>query len=116
MQDQQRQLGIVNPLIIFSSVLALFVIVFGGLAVWAYTNYSDQKNNVDAKVATAVADAKKQQSDSDQTKYLEQEKQPYRQFKGPAELGGVTFDYPKTWSVYLDKSTSDQLEAYLQPG
>jgi len=107
-----------NPLLIPTIVLAVLVIGFGSLAIWAYLGYNDQKTNVQAKVDVAVADAKKSQSDSDQAKYLEQEKQPYRTFQGPSELGGVSFSYPKTWSVYVDKdgAAGGVYEAYLQPG
>lgn len=106
-----------NPFLIPTIVLGLLVLVFGSFAIWLYVNYSDQKTNVQGRVDVAVATAKKSQSDVDQAKYLEQEKQPYRQFQGPQELGGVTFDYPKTWSVYVDKDGSANIfEAYLQPG
>jgi hypothetical protein len=32
---------------------------------------------------------------------LEREKYPYKTFSGPEDYGKLTFEYPKTWSVYI---------------
>lgn len=108
------QSGAVNPLLITSIILGLLTATLAGAAFWSFTNYQDQKNNVDKKVADAVAKAKTVQSEEDEKKFLEREKLPTRTFQGPVDLGGVTFQYPKTWSVYVAK-TGASLEAYLQP-
>jgi hypothetical protein len=78
-------------------------------------NYTDQKNNVDQKISAAVADAKRQQIIDDEAKFAEREKQPTRQFVGPDDLGRVQVNYPKTWSVYVDKdgSGNTNYEAYF---
>lgn len=108
--------GIMNPLLIPTIVLGLLVLGFGSFAIWSFVNYSDQKNNVDEKISAAVAVAKKQQSDTDQKTFQEREKEPYVKFVGPDDLGRVNFNYPKTWSVYVGRSSDTQYEAYLQPG
>lgn len=113
---ENSQAGIMNPLLIPTIVLGVLVLGFGSFAIWSFVNYSDQKNNVDQKITAAVATAKTQQTGVDQKNFLEREKEPYRQFIGPDDLGRVTFNYPKTWSVYVDKSSDSQYEAYLQPG
>lgn len=110
----KRQDGAASGLAILSVVLILFVMVFGSVMIWALVNYNDQKNNVDAKVEAAVALAKQEQSETDQKKFAELEKEPYRQFVGPDDLGRVTFSYPKTWSVYIDQE-GKAYEAYLHP-
>lgn len=99
---------------ISSIVVALAV---AGVMIWALVNYFDQKNNVDTKVATQVATAKKEQADSDEAKFTEREKEPNRAFAGPDDYGSVSFNYPKTWSVYVDEdaSSGDNYEAYLNP-
>lgn len=104
-----RVIGIVG---IATTVLAL-----GGFA-WALINYFDQKDNVDTKVSSAVATAVKDQADKDAAAYQEKEKEPNRQFTGPEDYGSVSFDYPKTWSVYVNKDASSggDYEAYLNPG
>lgn len=100
-----------------------FVFIFttlasAGVGVWAYMNYLDQKNNVDSKVSVAVAAAVKEQADKDAANFLEKEKQPNRQFVGPDDYGRLSFDYPKTWSVYVAKDASEggNYEAYFNPG
>src|SRR6478736_1145726 len=104
-----------NPLLIASIVLGVLA---AGLAVFgagAFLNYQDQKNNTDAKIEKAVTGAKADQADELEKQFVEREKQPYDSFTGPDDLGHVTFDYPKTWSVYVGKVSSDIYEAYLNP-
>lgn len=111
-----REAGSVNPLVISNVLLAVLTIAFGGVMVWALVNYGDQKDNVDAKVAVAVGEAKKEQAADDEKNFLEREKAPYEQYVGPDDLGRVTFNYPKTWSVYQAKTDANSMEAYLHPG
>lgn len=113
-KEQKRQEGAVSGLLIANVVLLLLVMAFGSVMIWALVNYNDQKSNVNAKVEVAVAEAKKIQSQEDDKKFAELEKAPYRQFVGPDDLGRVTFSYPKTWSVYIDKE-GQSYEAYLHP-
>jgi hypothetical protein len=119
MTDMSRnsQSGAANTWLILSVVFIVTTIAASAVMIWALINYFDQKNNVDAKVASEVATAKKNQADADEAKFTEREKEPNRQFVGPEDYGQVTFDYPKTWSVYVDKdaSTSNTYQAYLNP-
>lgn len=115
MKHRTDQRGEVNPLLIISIVLTVLVLGLGSFSIWAYVNYTDQKNNVDQKISAAVADAKRQQTLEDEAKFAEREKQPTRQFTGPEDLGRVQVNYPKTWSVYVDKDGggSANYEAYF---
>ena len=119
MQSSQnsREAGAVHPLLVSTIVLALLTVVFGAFSVWAFANYTDQKDNVDTKIEAAVTAAKKTQSEADEKVYLEREKQPNTQFVGPDDLGHVTFSYPKTWSMYVAKNGAkgDGYEAYFHP-
>lgn len=115
MNTSHRESGAVNPLVISNVLVGLLAIVFAGVSIWAFANYQDQKNNVDSKIETAVETAKKEQADADEAEFIEREKQPTREFVGPDDLGRVTFQYPKTWSVYVGKS-GNGYEAYLNPG
>jgi hypothetical protein len=93
-------------------------LIAGTAAVWALMNYIDQKNNFDTTTAAAVSLAQKEQADADEAKFAEREKSPNRQFAGPDDYGRLTFDYPKTWSVYVNEDGSgngDTYEAYLNP-
>lgn len=103
--------------LIVAIVMTVLFIGAGAFAVWVYLQYIDQKTDVDGRVATAVVDAKKQQADADAKKFAEKEKEPNRTFVGPDDYGRVTFDYPKTWSVYnaTDVTDGGTFQAYLNP-
>ncbi len=117
MQRRNNQSGSVNPLLIASIVLGLFAAGFAGFSIWAFSNYMDQKNNTDAKISVAVENSKKAQASELEKQFVEREKQPYEVFTGPDDLGSVSFNYPKTWSVYVAKDgTNGSYEAYLNPG
>ena len=109
--------GSAKTWLIVSIVTITTTLILAGVAVWALINYFDQKDNVDTKVSAAVAEARKEQADADEAKFLEREKDPNRQFVGPEDYGRVSFDYPKTWSVYVaeDASAGGSFEAYLNP-
>ena len=114
---RQREQGQVSGALVAIVLLGIAVVGFGSLAVWAYVNYSEQKYNVDGKIALAVAAAEKKQADADEAKFVERDKEPNRQFAGPEDYGRLTFSYPKTWSVYVAKDTQKggDYEAYLNP-
>lgn len=116
MNNHNRETGSVNPLLIASILLGLVAAGFAGAFIWAYGNYTDQRDNVTQKVDAAVTEAKKAQTVEDEKTYLEKEKQPYSQLVTPDDLGRVSISYPKTWSVYVAKSNSTGYQAYLNPG
>jgi hypothetical protein len=113
-----QELGAVNKLLLSTIVLGVIAVVGIIGSIVLYMDYNQQKTNVDTKISAAVATAQKNQSDSDEAKFEERDKQPYRQFVGPDDYGRLTFDYPKTWSVYVDKDVvnpGDTYMAYLNP-
>lgn len=110
--------GSVSMLLIATIVLGL--LTAGGIAgtVYYYMNYNEQKTNVDQKISLAEAKAQKTQADTDEAKFNERDKQPFRQFVGPNDYGRLTFQYPKTWSVFVYKdvvNSGDTYQAYLNP-
>lgn len=117
MQTRSHESGSANPLLIACIMLALFSAALAGFGIWSFLNYQDQKNNTDAKIETAVNAAKTVQAKELEDQFLEREKEPYTSLKGPDDLGSVTFNYPKTWSVYVAKNgAAGEYEAYLNPG
>ncbi len=106
--------GAVNPLLISNLLTGLMVLVLTGATIWLFMGYTDYKSNSDQKVATAVATAKKEQQALDEKSFLEKEKLPTRTYTGPADLGSVSFQYPRTWSVYVGRQVAG-LEVYLHP-
>lgn len=87
------------------------------LGVWALVSYVEQKADVDGRVSLAVAEAVKKQSAEDEAKFQESYKNPKIEFVGPSEYGRVSFMYPKTWSVYVDKDGTNRTDyvAYFHP-
>lgn len=116
MKHRFSESGQANPLLIASILLALLSAGLAGFSVWAFTSYQDHKNNVDTKVTAAVTAAKSAQTKELEKQFVEREKQPFTKFNGPDDLGHVSFDYPKTWSVYVAKDGgSGDYEAYFNP-
>ena len=111
--------GAINGSIFAIVALVILVLVFGSFSIWSYLNYLEQKSNVDGKVADASAKAKLDQATKDEEDFAKREKEPMRQFVGPADYGRLTFDYPKTWSAYQATDISQgggvTYEAYLNP-
>jgi hypothetical protein len=103
---------------ILSIVFIVTTLAGLGVAIWAYMNYMDQKNNVDSKITSAVAKAEKEQADKLAADFAEAEKEPNRLFVGPDDYGRLSFNYPKTWSVYeaKDATKGGTYEAYFNPG
>ncbi|MES2876258.1 MAG: hypothetical protein V4678_02185 [Patescibacteria group bacterium] len=118
MITSSSQRGAISTSIVVIAGLSVFMVAFAGLSIWAYVNYMDQKNNVDSKVASAVADAEKKLGDSLENKFVEREKEPLQSFAGPSDFGTLGFKYPKTWSVYVanDGAKSGGYEAFFSPG
>ncbi len=112
-----REHGAVDKGLLLVIGLSLLSAIAIGIAVWSFINYNEQKTNVDGKIAEAVATAKKEQADLDEAKFAAREKEPNREFVGPDDYGRVTFNYPKTWSVYVNKDVAKggTYEAYLNP-
>jgi hypothetical protein len=113
----KHERGMISGSLIAIIGLSVLGLVTGSAAIWAYLNYNEQKTNVDGKISLAVAEAKKEQSDIDEAKFAEREKEPLRQFVGPDDYGRLVFNYPKTWSVYVaaDTSKGGTYSAYLNP-
>ena len=118
-QDQARKTsGAVSTWMIVSISLIVAVVATTGATVVAMMNYFENKATLDAQVSAAVTDAKKELGDKLEADFAERDKEPNRQFAGPDDYGALTFDYPKTWSVYIAKdgtSNGEAYEAYLNP-
>lgn len=116
LKNDQR--GIVD--VWFLAFLGMLVLFFGatGFGVWAFMGKQDYKNNVDPKIAAAVAKADEATTAKKDAEFVEKEKQPLRIYTGPQAFGSVTISYPKTWSVYMDESSRSgtPLSGSFNPG
>ena len=107
--------GIVMVIII----IALFLLsaTFIGLFIWKNMEYNEVSEDVQGQIDVAVAEAKDEQATKLEAEFAEREKYPYRTFSGPADYGQLTFEYPKTWSVYVAAAATKggDFNAYFNP-
>lgn len=111
-----NQKGSINALLI--PLIVAVVAFFGtlGFALWSYSQRTDYKENSDKKVATAVEVAKQETATEKDNEFIEREKQPLQEYKGPAAFGGISLKYPKTWSAHVDEEgTSAPINGFFHP-
>ena len=114
---RSKEYGGISGTLLAVILLAVTVVGLTGASVWLYTQYSDYKTNVDSKVAVAEAEARREQGEIDLEKFTKKENALTLEFVGPDDYGRVTFNYPKTWSSYIDEdgSTGKTYAAYFNP-
>lgn len=111
-QDERGMSALLIPFIL----AMVFFLSTLGFALWAYNSRQDYKNNVDSKIATAVDVAKKETATQKDNDFIEREKQPLKEYKGPVNYGAVDVHYPKTWSAYVDETNkATPVNGYFHP-
>ncbi len=98
-------------------VFGVAALVFMGLFVYFLMQYNAIQEDVTGQINAKVAEAREEQALELEAEFAEREKYPYRSFSGPADYGELSFEYPKTWSVYIasDASRGGDFEAYMNP-
>ncbi|MDR1969812.1 MAG: hypothetical protein LBQ11_00480 [Candidatus Nomurabacteria bacterium] len=109
--------GETNMFLITTIIFAVLTVGLGIGFGWAYMQMLSYKDDSDQKVAAAVEIAKNEQKQTDKEQFDEDYKKPNNVFTGPANYGSVSFEYPKTWSVYVenDGSNSNEYSVYFNP-
>lgn len=107
--------GLIKTVVII--ILSLLSITFIGLFIWKQSELVDAQTDVQGQINLAVAAAKDEQVTKMEAEFLEREKYPYKTFSGPADYGQLSFEYPRTWSVYVANSAANggNFEAYFNP-
>ncbi len=115
MEAKRKNSELVKTILII--VISLVAVTFIGLFVWTLVRYNDASTDLDKKISDAVAIAEEKQALELEKEFSEREKDPYRTFSGPADYGELTFEYPKTWSVYVasDAAKGGDFSAYFNP-
>jgi hypothetical protein len=101
--------------LVMAVTLLVLTVVFAG---WAFSSRQDFKNNVDAKIQVAVAAAQTQAAATEKTELAQNEMQPYYTYQGLPQYGNITFQYPRTWSAYVNNSgtsNSALVDGYYMP-
>ena len=98
-------------------ILALIAVTFIGLFIWMTVERNDTIENHDMDVANAVAEAKDEEAMKQAKQCAEDKKYPYLTFTGPVDYGQLSFEYPKTWSVYVQQAATNggDFAAYFNP-
>lgn len=114
--DQPSRGRIIEAIALVLAILA--AIAFAVLFVWKYTEWDKVRTDIDGQIDAAVARAVSENTTRLENEFLEREKSPSKSFAGPADYGSVTFEYPKTWNVYVAKDAANggNFEAYFNPG
>jgi hypothetical protein len=117
MNKRSSQAGEINVLLVPLILLTLFLVAAAAFGYWAYTERQDYKNNSDQKAAVAATEARREEGIAKDKAFIEAEKQPLTAFDGPSAFGSIHVDYPKTWSVYINSTTTSNqpLDAYFNP-
>lgn len=99
---------------ILSILFLVGAIGFGG---WAYTKMLDYKDNTDRKIQAAVTVAKQEESAAKDQEFEQKYKEPFRTYTGPSAYGSVSIQYPRTWSGYVDDTStaSPFIDGYFYP-
>ncbi len=73
--------------------------------------------NVEGKIREAEALAVNTTTTRLEANFAKREKANYRQFTSPSDYGELSFEYSKTWSLYIaqDASRGGDYEAYFHP-
>jgi hypothetical protein len=102
--------------ILLTIVLVILLIAALGFGGYEFSQAQDYKNNSDKKSAAAVAAAEKTQAAQLQTKFDEQNKSPFKNFQSAQAYGAISFNYPKSWSAYVDTTSSNEpVNGYFFP-
>lgn len=98
-------------------ILALISATFIGLFIWMTIQYNEASTDVNGQIKTAVDAAVDDNTMALELEFAEREKDPYREFTGPADYGELSFKYPKTWSLYVaaDAANGGNYQAYFNP-
>lgn len=97
-------------------IVSLLAVTFIGLFIWMLVMWLGAKSDVDGQIDAAVNTAVSQTEARLAAEYEEQQKYPYSVFTGPSDLGSLSFEFPKTWSVYVAQNgIGGDYEAYLNP-
>ena len=114
-EEKKDIAGLIKTIVII--IVSLIAVTFIGLFIWMFMQYNEVRTDVDGQISSAVAQAKDEQWKEDNAKFTEQEKYPYKVFSGPADYGQLSFEYPKTWSVYIAAAADKggDFNAYFNP-
>ena len=114
-EDKKDIVGLIKTIAII--IVSLIAVTFIGLFIWMFVQYNDVQSDVQGQIDVEVAKARDEQASIMEAEFLDREKYPFKTFSGPVDYGQLTFEYPKTWSVYVEKAATagGDFNAYFNP-
>lgn len=109
----QRPTGLIIAVVVTSVMLVGAL----GFAIWAFMERGTYKDKSDEIVAREVKLAEQRVSTEKDKQFVEEEKKPNKQYRGPSTFGSVEFSYPKTWSAHIDEKADGNtpISGFLHP-
>jgi hypothetical protein len=106
-----------TPLIIGVVISSLLAVGFLISTIIFFQNYTTSKTDVDGQIAQAVAVAVNEQIRISEENFAEREKSPFLTFTGPGDYGSLSFDYPRTWNLFIQNSAvrGGTYSAFMSP-
>lgn len=107
--------GLIKTIVIIA--VSLVAVTFIGLFIMMLMQRNEAQSDVNGQISVAVAEALNDQAAQLEAEHLENMKYPYKTFFGPVDYGELSFEYPKTWNLYISKDASNggDFEAYFNP-
>ncbi|MBO7717993.1 hypothetical protein J6S37_00650 [Candidatus Saccharibacteria bacterium] len=107
--------GLIKTIVII--FVSLIAVTFIGLFIWMSVQYNELGKDIQGQIDDAVSAAEVEVKDRMEIEFLEREKEPYKPFVGPADYGQLSFEYPRTWSVYIAQAATSggDFSAYFNP-
>jgi len=118
MNNRLDQRGIANALTIPLIGLGILVVILLVVLVYSLSQLSTARSQREEYAQTEVKEARDAIRAELQKEFDVKEKLPFLDYEGPDLLGGIKFQYPKTWSAAVEQSenSSIQLDGYFHPG
>ena len=97
--------------------LGVIALVLGILFAMKLKDYNELSSDIEGKIELATAEALDENTAKLEKEFAEREKSPNRSFTGPEDYGSLSFDYPKTWGIYVssDAAKGGDYVAYFNP-
>jgi hypothetical protein len=108
-----QQRGAVSLHLVLTIFLGLGMVLFGVLAVIAFSDNENIHATLDQRVASAQSQAKEEQKQQDAEENRKANDLPYRLYKAEAIDGGFQLQIPKTWSLYVGRNSSGTTQVDL---
>jgi len=113
--DHHRQRG--AAALIAAVVFGVLFLATSLLAMWAFSDRDVYKNEAALLAQDEAERAVAANAAELEAAFAEREKSPFRSFSSGSTTGNLSFDYPRSWSVYVEESSGNNvMSLFAHPG